>query len=511
MFSEKLNFLMNLTETSSKELGEALYFDPSYITKLRTGKAEVQTHDNFIDPAALFFANRLKTAYQIQAAQAIFSVGQTWPDDPKKIKALIAIWLREDDDRYANYIEQFMLNVSSENISSIVASHKATAGEQKLDISDDDDQNLHRSFFGKEGKRQAFLFAFQLMARQNTPTELSVYTDEDLKWFTEDKKFFSAWASGIQNLIDKGCTIRLVDSLERNTREIIDSTNLWLPFMNSGAMTLYYCTHTRDEVYHRTLMVGNGICALYSSSLGFGSDPEHAVTTVVTSPEEVAAYGHEFNDYLYLCKPLFQNFTASSADAFRLTLFHFEEQDGNVITSHQMPLSFTMPDELIQDIVDRTGNRTFLNNIALSKMHYYDLMSRGYTITELLHLPDPREVREGHIPLPLHDYSRLTGVCYTKEEYVRHMQAAMELSRTNPNYKLVVSYRLPLEITVLVKENTSGFVIRELPSEVGFSVEEPHLVTALYGMFDKTQAIHKSRGAELTEIRKFLSDVNKKR
>ncbi len=510
MFAEKLNFLMNLTETSNKELSEALYFDTSYVLKLRTGKMAVQSYDNFIDQSAMYFANRLKSTYQREAAQAILCVGRIWPENPKELKALIAKWMSEDDDRYTNYIEQFMLNVSSENISSIIAA-KSKLEEPEFDPFAEDEANLHLPFFGKKGKRDAFLLAFNQIAKSREPSELYVYTDEDLTWFTEDKKFFSAWASGIQKLIDKGFTIKLIDSLERNTREIIDSTSLWLPFMNSGVMTLYHCTHTRDEVYHRTLLVGKGSCALYSSSLGFGSDPEHAVTTVVTSKEEVAAYEKEFNDYLYLCKPLFQNFSASSMDAFRYSLFHFEEQDGDVITSHQAPLLFTMPDALVNRIAERTGNHSFANNVALSKMHYNDLMERGYNVTELLHLPDPKEVREGHIPLPLHDYSKMTGECYTKEDYIEHMQAAMELSRTNPHYKLVVSYRLPLEITVLVKENTSGFVIRELPCEIGFSVEEQHLVNSLYNMFYQTQAIHKSRGAELTEIRKFLTNVNKKK
>lgn len=38
LFSDKLNFLMNLTQTSNKELAAAISVDRSLISLLRTGK-----------------------------------------------------------------------------------------------------------------------------------------------------------------------------------------------------------------------------------------------------------------------------------------------------------------------------------------------------------------------------------------------------------------------------------------------------------------------------------------
>ena len=64
IIGDKLNFLMLLTETKNNILGKAIAFDPSYISRIRTGARGVPKHRDFIYPAAAFFARAIQTKEQ---------------------------------------------------------------------------------------------------------------------------------------------------------------------------------------------------------------------------------------------------------------------------------------------------------------------------------------------------------------------------------------------------------------------------------------------------------------
>ena len=57
-FSNKLNFLMNITNTSNKELAEGIAVDRSLISLLRSGKRKTPHNHEHVMHMANFFARR---------------------------------------------------------------------------------------------------------------------------------------------------------------------------------------------------------------------------------------------------------------------------------------------------------------------------------------------------------------------------------------------------------------------------------------------------------------------
>ena len=54
MLAGKLDFLLKLTDTSNSAMGRALGFDPSYISRMRSGKRGLPRDRFFLEPAAAF-------------------------------------------------------------------------------------------------------------------------------------------------------------------------------------------------------------------------------------------------------------------------------------------------------------------------------------------------------------------------------------------------------------------------------------------------------------------------
>ena len=65
-FSEKLNFLLNLTNTPNNMLAKHLSLDPSYISRLRRGERSVP-HADYLRSIASFCQTVYRRIYPISA------------------------------------------------------------------------------------------------------------------------------------------------------------------------------------------------------------------------------------------------------------------------------------------------------------------------------------------------------------------------------------------------------------------------------------------------------------
>lgn len=66
-FSDKLVFLMKITQTSNKELAAGISVDPSLISLLRTGKRKQPQNTSHIKNMAAFFSARCTADFQRNA------------------------------------------------------------------------------------------------------------------------------------------------------------------------------------------------------------------------------------------------------------------------------------------------------------------------------------------------------------------------------------------------------------------------------------------------------------
>ena len=98
IFSDKLNFLMNLTQTANKDLAAGISVDRSLISLLRTGKRGMPRNRDHISHMALFFAQRCTADFKRHALSEM--LGQT------------ILRSSMPTDVLAKYLEKWLINDS---------------------------------------------------------------------------------------------------------------------------------------------------------------------------------------------------------------------------------------------------------------------------------------------------------------------------------------------------------------------------------------------------------------
>ena len=95
-FHGKLVFLMNLTQTTNKELALALSVDPSLISLFRSGKRKQPQNPDYIQSMASFFAKRCSASFQRNALSEMLNQSAIGMSMPKEVLAnRLANWLAE--------------------------------------------------------------------------------------------------------------------------------------------------------------------------------------------------------------------------------------------------------------------------------------------------------------------------------------------------------------------------------------------------------------------------------
>ena len=303
MLAERLDYLMKLTNTRNAELAKALNFDPSYISRMRSGKRGLPSHHPFIDPAARFFAKQVTEDYQKQSLSDMILDGRVWPEDPDTARVILSTWLDDEEgigfnDSISRFLDRLSKTTSLDPTEYYPDTDPFTGSADPALK----DKTYVTFYHGNEGKREAVLEMLRSMAASGRSDVFLCHTDESLDWVSENHYFTAKWYALLAQYIRGGGRIRIIHTISRDLGELLNAIDRWLPLYVTGAVEPWYCPRTRDGIFHRSLFVMPGMAALTSNSIGPRSNDSLCMFT--RDPEALLAFEKEFYDLLALCRPL---------------------------------------------------------------------------------------------------------------------------------------------------------------------------------------------------------------
>lgn len=471
-FAEKLDFLMNITKTSNSALAHAATLDASYISRLRTGKRLMPKDNHLLQGMAIFLARQFKEEYQ---KKALFDVLKliNLPSDSSLLAEEITHWLRQDGENSTLQVGRFLSSLSGiTNRSEPVGQ----SSDSKLYFPDE----VVSIYYGIEGKRKAAEYFLSEVAVCNSPQTLLLFSDEETSWMTESPTYARKWAELMIRVLSRGNRIKIIHTVSRDLDEMLSAINQWMPLYMSGLIEPYFYPKKRDGIFKRTLFIAPETAAVISNSVG--NQTSSAANVLCRDRDAVASFTEEFLQYLHLCRPLMQIFTAREREGCYAALAEFERGQADTLIKTESLSLLTMPETLLMQILKRSGIDEHAGG-SLHSVRYQcfieNLQSNHFT--ELISLPDIENVKSGSIKVSMSDMLSEGAVYYTPEEFISHLKNILLLLESFENYHIhLIDNSTEDRYTVYAREEIGVIIAKTSQPPVVLAINEGNMTAAFW-------------------------------
>jgi len=290
-FFEKLDFLMNITNTSNSALGQKVKLDPSHISRLRRGQRNAPKDESVIAKMADYFTRHCESDYQRKVLSDTLRISISIFDN-NEISAFIGKWLKDEKNDEIKAVGGFLddlikLNLTSKIPANIIVGNKKTNEPSQLP------QDELSVYYGIEGKRKAAEYFLQEVILQDKPQTLLLYSDEATDWMTADREFAARWAGLMVAVLSQGNRIKIIHTVSRDLDEMLNALRQWMPLYMTGLIEPYHYPKKRDGVFKQTMFICPDVSAVISSSVGQSID--QAANLLVRNSDAIGAYMEEIS------------------------------------------------------------------------------------------------------------------------------------------------------------------------------------------------------------------------
>lgn len=508
--NEKIDLLMRLTKTTNSSMARFTAMDPSHLSRLRRGERSVAPGAPYLSRMAIYFARHCREEYQIRTLTELVKISPERMDAPELLADAIENWLYQEERHGSLAVEKFLEGMSQRPAT--LPPDLADGGEM---IKEEEcwcytDKDSCRLLYGNHGKREAVLCFLEQILSSASQAEVLLFSDEDMDWMTEDRRFMMEWARLMMKIGLAGHQMTMIHTINRNLDEMLTAIAQWMPLYMTGAIKPYYFPKKRDGILKRTLFIAPGIGAVTSSSV-IRPQPEQMIL-YLTDEQGIRSVREEFNQYFALCRPLMKIFTEKDYQAHLDVLTEFEGEEANSLIRTVSLSAVTMPEEVLKSVLGRMGvhnSKAIEKNLAERQRRFLANLEKKYS-TEIIRLAKPEEVVCGRAPVPFSNLFGLGDIYYTREEYQRHLQYVIQLMEQTDQYQVCLSegdVDGDKPFLIYAKEDLGVMVIRSGKPFAAFALNEGNMTAAFWDYLRNKRAECRMNRQEVLE---YLKEFEKR-
>ena len=464
-FSDKLNFLINVSQTSNKELAMELSVDRSFISLLRNGKRNLRNRQT-IKKMAFFFARHCTTEFQHYALSEMLGQAALRSDMPITVLAgRLEQWLAGDTGIIDEYEEESTVPLPTLQTEPFKSPFAQSAGNTEF-------------FYGEEGRREVMCRMMQMIRETEHPDSIQIVTDDNLEYLLSDYLLSKQVQSWMLETIERGFTFYQILPPMNYINRYTESLQFWLPMYATGQMKVFYYPRLRDNLYRHSIVIVPGRCAQYSAAIQPGSTTD--VTLFTTDLTLTSAFSRQYQQHLALCRPALHVYNTPE-DAISLFRTLFSQYGGNTIQQINALSINTAPAELLECFIRETDDPAWKKTLQMyleEIPHFERTLTLGPFI-DMSFLATAAEVRSGSVPVASASGTAIHGnLYYTPETYVLHLKNILQLMDRYDNYYFLPCRDSRQKYNLIACENGMAILVHTKDPFVTLEIRRPEITMA---------------------------------
>lgn len=479
--SQKLDILLRELDINISRIAAFLHYDPSYLSKIRTGKRNPAHQQQFIEKICEYVASNYKDEQDRKKVTYLIQCNEDEITDSSLYRKKLREWLSSSKPEDVDYVSGFLRKVDSFNLDDYIRvihfdSFKVPKVPFQLPVS--------RHYYGLKEMREGELDFLKHTVLSKSMKPLYICSDMPVEDMAADKDFAKKYMFGLAMVLKKGLHIHIIHDVERPMKDMMLGLENWVPLYMTGQISPYYLKGVQNRVYSH-LHYCSGQVAMTGDCISGHHDLAHYYLT--SRKEEVSISQKNMEFLLKKAHPLMDIYREERKKELYAALIENAGKEGRRRRVLAVPDLGVLPKKLLEEILER-------NHVSADDkttiIEYYR-RDRECLETVLKHSIVEDEVSEiceeeyGKYPpvLPIAESFLEKDIHLTYEEYLACIKAGREYAKANENYQFnLTKIKGFHNIQITCFEGKWCMISKNRAPAIHFVIHHPKLRYALENM-----------------------------
>ncbi len=429
-FYNNLKKLVTALGLSNAELAKNLGYDPSYISRVLSGKRRISDIGKFVGDFSAYASER----YWNDPGASVIAQVTGCQEKGFRDKAGLA-------DTLSSFLGVRIPKKNQEQLTDILGV-----------INDFDIGEYNRSVFSEKQKISRLTFRFPSSKRyygikemmigeidfikaailSRSMEDVTVFSNMPLNETDQDSDTDKRIRTGILMMLKKGLHLNMIHNIHRPEDEVLREIRDYIPFYMTGQVSPYYLPGENDSNLLSVLKVSGAAALSGEAVVGHCRDGRYYLTD---NRDEMRYYNKRAAQLLRRSRPLIQIYNRRRSEEFGKAFELLMEKGISRMICSTLPL-FTVSEELLERILSHNklpeSVRKRIISLARDRKKSCSRMLTKKSIRLEVPFPERKYFDEYRLSLSVQELFYEKEIRYTYDEYTEHLRLTKEFLSQYP-------------------------------------------------------------------------------
>lgn len=479
--SQKLDILLRELDINISRIAAFLHYDPSYLSKIRTGKRNPAHQQQFIEKICEYVASNYKDEQDRKKVTYLIQCNEDELADSSSYRRKLREWINSSMPDGVDYVSAFLRKVDSFNLDDYIRaihfdSFKVPKVPFQLPVS--------RHYYGLKEMREGELDFLKHTVLSKSMKPLYICSDMPVEDMAADEDFAKKYMFGLAMVLKKGLHIHIIHDVERPMKDMMLGLENWVPLYMTGQISPYYLKGVQNRVYSH-LHYCSGQVAMTGDCISGHHDLAHYYLT--SRKEEVSISQKNMEFLLKKAHPLMDIYREERKKELHASLLENAGKEGRRRRVLAVPDLGVLPEKLLEEILER--NHVVLNEKTVIMESYkrsatcLETILKHSVVEDEVSVLSEAEYEKYPLVLPLAECFLEKDIRLTYEEYHACIGAAENYAKANENYQFnLTKIKGFHNIQITCFEGKWCMISKNRAPAIHFVIHHPKLRYALENM-----------------------------
>ena len=479
--SQKLDILLRELDINISRIAAFLHYDPSYLSKIRTGKRNPAHHQQFIEKICEYVASNYKDEQDRKKVTYLIQCNEDEITDSSLYRKKLREWLSSSKPEDVDYVSGFLRKVDSFNLDDYIRvihfdSFKVPKVPFQLPVS--------RHYYGLKEMREGELDFLKHTVLSKSMKALYICSDMPVEDMAADEDFAKKYMFGLAMVLKKGLHIHIIHDVERPMKDMMLGLENWVPLYMTGQISPYYLKGVQNRIYSH-LHYCSGQVAMTGDCISGHHDLAHYYLT--SRKEEVLISQKNMEFLLKKAHPLMDIYREERKKELYAALIENAGKEGRRRRVLAVPDLGALPKKLLEEILER-NHVSVDDKTTIIECYRRDRECLETVLKHSIVEDEVSEIREeeyGKYPpvLPIAECFLEKDIHLTYEEYLACIKAGRDYAKANENYQFnLTKIKGFHNIQITCFEGKWCMISKNRAPAIHFVIHHPKLRYALENM-----------------------------